>query len=386
MRKRSNQSPRTLATKKTMTTQTHHEKMSPSAHQPSTSTLPPPPPTTLIPPVILQPGVEKLDTLISLPSSTTFPPPSFLHPIKTNSHPLPQIIAHRGYKSKFPENSLLAFSQAILAGSHALETDIHLTADNIVVLSHDPTLKRCFGRPERILDLTWDDISPLRTVAEPHVPMPRLIDLLHYLSSPGLEDIWLLLDIKLDNDAEDVMRLIASTIASVPVAYGRKPWEQRIVLGIWAAKYLPLASQFSPNFSVMHIGFKLSYARHFFSTPEVGFNMLLPILMAPGGKNFIREVQSRRRKLVVWTVNDRGKMEWCVRRGVDGVITDDPGLFLEVCETFEWEKREAWFAGGGGVRGWLEVLRVWVMVTCLWVLFRRRLSPIRKGAERGEVR
>lgn len=49
---------------------------------------------------------------------------------------LPQTIAHRGFKARYPENTLLAFSKAIDAGAHALETDIHMTRDGEVVLSH----------------------------------------------------------------------------------------------------------------------------------------------------------------------------------------------------------------------------------------------------------
>ena len=62
----------------------------------------------------------------------------------------------------------------------------------------DATLQRCFGKEEKIIDLLWSEIEVLRTVQEPHVPMPRLRDLLEYLSEPGLEEIWLLLDIKVD--------------------------------------------------------------------------------------------------------------------------------------------------------------------------------------------
>jgi glycerophosphoryl diester phosphodiesterase len=49
---------------------------------------------------------------------------------------LPQAIAHRGYKAMFPENTMAAFTGAVKVGAHALETDIHLTKDGIVVLSH----------------------------------------------------------------------------------------------------------------------------------------------------------------------------------------------------------------------------------------------------------
>ena len=49
---------------------------------------------------------------------------------------MPQTIAHRGYKSRYPENSLCAFKAAVDAGVHALETDVHVSKDGTVVLSH----------------------------------------------------------------------------------------------------------------------------------------------------------------------------------------------------------------------------------------------------------
>jgi glycerophosphoryl diester phosphodiesterase len=49
---------------------------------------------------------------------------------------LPQTIAHRGYKAAYPENSMGAFRGAIEVGAHAIETDLHLSKDGVVVLSH----------------------------------------------------------------------------------------------------------------------------------------------------------------------------------------------------------------------------------------------------------
>lgn len=49
---------------------------------------------------------------------------------------LPQAIAHRGYKAAFPENSMAAFRSAVEIGAHAIETDLHLSKDGVVVLSH----------------------------------------------------------------------------------------------------------------------------------------------------------------------------------------------------------------------------------------------------------
>lgn len=49
---------------------------------------------------------------------------------------LPQTIAHRGYKAAWPENSMAAFKGAVEVGAHAIETDLHLSRDGVVVLSH----------------------------------------------------------------------------------------------------------------------------------------------------------------------------------------------------------------------------------------------------------
>lgn len=49
---------------------------------------------------------------------------------------LPQAIAHRGHKAKWPENTMAAFKSALEVGAHAIETDVHLSRDGVAVLSH----------------------------------------------------------------------------------------------------------------------------------------------------------------------------------------------------------------------------------------------------------
>ena len=105
-----------------------------------------------------------------------------------------------------------AFRGAVEVGAEALETDVHLSKDGVVMLSHvslcwvvhgeianieqDKDLKRCFGRNEKLIDCDSEFLTKLKTLKEPHQSMPRLVDLLEYLAQPGLEDIWVLLDIK----------------------------------------------------------------------------------------------------------------------------------------------------------------------------------------------
>jgi glycerophosphoryl diester phosphodiesterase len=49
---------------------------------------------------------------------------------------IPQAIAHRGYKAAHPENTMRAFKGAVEVGAHAIETDLHISKDSVVVLSH----------------------------------------------------------------------------------------------------------------------------------------------------------------------------------------------------------------------------------------------------------
>ncbi|KAH7380452.1 PLC-like phosphodiesterase [Phaeosphaeria sp. MPI-PUGE-AT-0046c] len=318
-------------------------------------------------PPVFEGLTRQLDKIVEQPllgPRSEFPRASFAFARKdVSGNRRPQAIAHRGYKAKFPENTMGAFKGAVDVGAEGLETDIHLSKDGVVVLSHDKNLKRCFGRDEKIIDCDYDFLGKLRTLKEPHEAMPRLIDLLEYLAQPGLEDIWVLLDIKLDNNADDVMRLIGDAIRSVPPSPDR-PWQNRIVLGIWAAKYLPLCSRHVPGFPISHIGFSTVVARYFFKVPNVSFNMAQAVLMTPWGKAFIRKAQCSKRPVYAWTVNDEAKMRWDIRQGLDGVITDDPKLFLEV--------RKSWHEGtkdGLGIMDALDIARINFFTIIYSILF-----------------
>ena len=50
--------------------------------------------------------------------------------------------AHRGFKGKYPENTMLAFKKAIEAGADGIEFDVHLSKDGELVIIHDETLER----------------------------------------------------------------------------------------------------------------------------------------------------------------------------------------------------------------------------------------------------
>lgn len=56
--------------------------------------------------------------------------------------PHPRWIAHRGWSTRFPENSLAALAAAVAAGADELEFDLRSSADGVSVILHDATLDR----------------------------------------------------------------------------------------------------------------------------------------------------------------------------------------------------------------------------------------------------
>lgn len=246
----------------------------------------------------------------------------------------PQSIAHRGFQAQYPENTMRSFIGAVNAGTHALETDLHLTRDNVVVLSHDPTLLRCFGVDKRIIDCDYEYIRTLTTVKSPPQRMPTLKELLAYLREPEATHLWLLLDIKLDNHPENVMRLAAEALAEVG-GEGAQSWEGRVTLGIWALKYVALCERYLPDFPIAHIGTSIAYAREFLNIPGAAFNLHYAALANASGKKFLSDARKEGRNVFAWTVNDERLMKWSICHKIDGVCVDDIPRYFRVCTEYD---------------------------------------------------
>ncbi len=79
-------------------------------------------------------------------------------------------IAHRGFSSKYPENTLLAFEKAVEVGADMIEFDIRWTADGHLVIFHDQDLRRIAGRPDRIEDLSLEQVRQVDMGMDQKIP------------------------------------------------------------------------------------------------------------------------------------------------------------------------------------------------------------------------
>lgn len=79
-------------------------------------------------------------------------------------------IAHRGFRSRYPENTMLAFRKAIEAGCDGIEFDVHLSKDGRAVIIHDETLERTTNGTGFVGEKTYDELKTLNA-AKPHPEM-----------------------------------------------------------------------------------------------------------------------------------------------------------------------------------------------------------------------
>ncbi|KIW36320.1 uncharacterized protein PV06_11418 [Exophiala oligosperma] len=61
--------------------------------------------------------------------------------------------------------------------------------------------------------------------------------------------------------------------------------------------------------------------------------MLQETLVSPLGRSFIRDARAAQRPILSWSVDNEKGLDWCVRRELDGVVTDNPKKLLELRES-----------------------------------------------------
>ena len=71
------------------------------------------------------------------------------------------VVAHRGSRILWPENTMLAFANALDLGADHLETDLRLTADGHVICFHDPTVDRTTEGTGPVSSFPLDDLRGL---------------------------------------------------------------------------------------------------------------------------------------------------------------------------------------------------------------------------------
>ena len=232
--------------------------------------------------------------------------------------------AHRGAHGPdaggVPENTMAAFEAAVRLGYRYVETDVHRTADGVLVAFHDDCLDRVTDRTGKIAELPWSEVAKARLARGEGVPLFE--DLLG-----TWPDLRVNVDAKADGAVEplaavlertgSVDRVCAGSFSGRRTALLRARLGPRLCtsLGPWGTVRLRLASLALPTGSL----------------PAACAQV--PVRQGPVpvvDRRFVAAAHRRALQVHVWTIDDRVEMERLLDLGVDGLMTDRPSALKEV--------------------------------------------------------
>ena len=103
-------------------------------------------------------------------------------------HPIVNLVAHRGYSLRYPENTILALSKAIDCGARFIELDVQMTGDLTPVILHDETLERTTDATGLVMDLSREGLASVSSGETKRLgdefrdePLPELSELAQLL-------------------------------------------------------------------------------------------------------------------------------------------------------------------------------------------------------------
>jgi glycerophosphoryl diester phosphodiesterase len=132
----------------------------------------------------------------------------------------PYVMAHRGNRIACPENTLAAFRQALADGADIIETDLHLTADEVFVCIHDETLDRTTNGSGAVARKTLAEIKKLSAACGRPEFESEQIPTLAELADMLPDDVALGLELKTDRFLEpDICQQLVDELARTGIRH-----------------------------------------------------------------------------------------------------------------------------------------------------------------------
>jgi glycerophosphoryl diester phosphodiesterase len=254
---------------------------------------------------------------------------------------------HRGARAAFPENTLPAFACAIAAGADYIELDVQATCDGVLVVCHDPVLKRrrCQGPPGSrtvgrltLAELRQFDCGSLRNRRFPHqaaVPGTRIPTLEEVFALAPQGDFRFNIEVKTFPQKDrrgPQSELRAETYAGLLLdAVGRSGLGARVEVQSFDLRVLEAIGRRDATVPLAALcqfwgRGTLRLARQAGATTVGPYQRLV----TRGG---VARAHAAGLRVVPWTANRPRDWARLIRAGVDGIITDDPaGLVLYLRE------------------------------------------------------
>jgi glycerophosphoryl diester phosphodiesterase len=235
--------------------------------------------------------------------------------------------AHRGgaYHPEIEglENTLAAFKHAVALGYDYLETDVHVTADGVLLAFHDSVLDRVTDQKGAISELTFEDVRQALVGGREQVPtLAQLFDEFPHarfnidVKSDGA--VAALAEFVAERDAWD--RILVGSFSRARLNEFRRATEGRVAtsaspLEVALFRFLP-----SGRLADRLTGRKVAALQ----IPHRRGRLTI------ASRGLVRRAHAAGRPVHVWTVDDPDEMRQLLDRGVDGIFTDRTDLLRDV--------------------------------------------------------
>ena len=224
------------------------------------------------------------------------------------------VVAHKGYSTKAPENTLSAFETAIDCGAaDMIEFDVRSTKDGVPVVIHDASILKACGVDKEVYDLT---LSELQAYAANYQFTDGSFDEVVPTLEAVLKDcsgrIGLLVEIKASDRSPDLPAQIIDLLRK----YGCL---DQAVIQSGSYEALCQVKDVCPEIPcglIMAIGIGSYY-----DMPNVDFFSVEHTFVS---ESIVQAIHDRGKQIYVWTVNEDVFLEKMRFLGADAIITDKP--------------------------------------------------------------
>ena len=251
-----------------------------------------------------------------------------------------KIIGHRGWRGKYPENSLIGFEALSKLGVNALELDVIITKDKEILVSHEAwfDLIYCTSKSEaNLYSLTLDEIQKVDCGLKYYERFPNQIKLPTVKPSlKSVVELWNLLGVK---------PLIALEIKSEMPLYGsHQPFALEFAELILAfeKKFLQgfdcFIQSFDPFFLKVYHEINPKQKTGLLIEQETNVHSMIDFLnYVPDFYNpehvllndqIIKDTQALDMGIYTWTVNEHEELDKIKDYPLLGIITDYPERFI----------------------------------------------------------
>lgn len=227
------------------------------------------------------------------------------------------VVAHRGAwkASGLPENSLASLKKAIELDCAGSETDLHMTADSMIVIHHDPKFNG--------LEIQKTDLSELHQFKLSNgESLPLLSDFLKIIKAQ--KRTMLVLEIKPSRRGKEWAMATVKKVVDEVNLYNA---QSHIIYISFDLEMCKEVLRLVPGAKVQYLNGDKTPAQ-LKEEKITGLDYNLSVFKKH--PEYISDAKKLGLILDAWTVNDLNGMQWLIKNGFDYITTNEPELLFEI--------------------------------------------------------